>query len=130
MRSDEECIQPLKELFVSYYSAEANGNTHLKLDEHFSVSPMGNAFEVSDWAAPKGLPSDYLVRRQQVGDERWGVQEILQAEWDEWITIPPHPDWGMGFPLCDSGDWREGALYWLRAKTRAHLEDKFPNLPG
>ncbi|RDX43295.1 hypothetical protein OH76DRAFT_1458450 [Lentinus brumalis] len=127
----EDCVEYLRTLFVSYFDVGEALTAGMDPEDRFSVSVYNNdTFEVSDWLAPQGLPSEYLVTRQQMDDDSYGVPEILQAEWDDWISLPPRAEWGTGFPPCDAPDDSHPALYWLRAHLRAHLRTAFPDLVG
>ncbi|TFK79489.1 hypothetical protein K466DRAFT_579187 [Polyporus arcularius HHB13444] len=117
---DERIAATLHKMFVRYYDPRDALKAGMDPEDRFTVRPFGeDAYEVSDWLAPRGLPSDYLVTRSQLIEEDWGVEEIVQAEWDAWISIPPRKEWGTGFPPCDPRWETHPALFWLRAHVSA-----------
>ncbi len=127
----DDCTEYLRSLFVSYYDPQEALDAGMCPDERFVVLPFGDQdFEVRDQLAPHGLPDEYIVTRSQLDDEAIGVPEILQAEWDSWITIPPRPEWGTGFPPSEAPAHMHPALYWLRAHVAAQLREDYPDLPG
>ncbi|KAI9068602.1 hypothetical protein FKP32DRAFT_1695592 [Trametes sanguinea] len=119
----DDCIQYLQVLFQSYHEFELL---------RYSVDIYGgpDEFLVTDRRAAVGIPDEYVVTRRDLDDPDWNVSTAIQREWNAWITIPPRPEWGTGFPPCDASKESWPALYWLRAHVAAVLDSSHPAVPG
>ncbi|OJT02036.1 Retrovirus-related Pol polyprotein from transposon 17.6 [Trametes pubescens] len=128
---EADCIEYIQSLFQSYHDPELARSVGWDPLMRFEVDAYGGGdeFLVVDRLGAIGLPDEYIVTRQQLDDPSWGVPEIIQHEWDAWIHIPPRPDWGTGFPPCDTTPDDISPLYWLRAHVRATLQSDFPDIP-
>ncbi|KAJ3013108.1 hypothetical protein NUW54_g1685 [Trametes sanguinea] len=128
---DSDCIEYIKTLFVSYHGSDLAESVGMDPEDRFEVtSENSSKFLILDRLGAIGLPDEYLVSREQLNNPNWGVPDIIQEEWDNWISIPPRPEWGTGFPPCDAPEGTHPALYWLRAHVRATLLHDFPDVPA
>ncbi|KAJ3002424.1 hypothetical protein NUW54_g5853 [Trametes sanguinea] len=126
----DDCIEYIHTLFQSYYGSELAISVGMDPMDRFKVTVKDDGrFLVLNRLAAIGLPDEYLVARQQLDDPNWGVSDIIQEEWDAWITIPPRPEWGTGFPPCDAPPGSHPALYWLRAHVKAALLHGYSEIP-
>ncbi|KAI0323422.1 hypothetical protein GY45DRAFT_1211891, partial [Cubamyces sp. BRFM 1775] len=127
-----DCIEYVQSLFTSYYDPQTAIEAGLEPSERFDVERHGGEdfFLITDRLAFIGLPEEYVVSRKQLDDPNWGVSEILQQEWNDWIEMPTPPVWGTGFPQCDGLDRDHCPLYWLRAHVAATLRVDYPSLPN
>ncbi|KAI0721423.1 hypothetical protein C8T65DRAFT_735431 [Cerioporus squamosus] len=116
-------------LFQSFYDPSEAEEAGIDPGERFSISSNGDeGFVVWDRLNRYGLVDEYLVTRQQMDDPEVGVPEIIEAEWERWIIIPPRTEWGTGFPQYEAPDESYPALYWLRAHVASQVRQEFPNL--
>ncbi|OSD06698.1 hypothetical protein PYCCODRAFT_1422304 [Trametes coccinea BRFM310] len=128
---DSDCIEYIKTLFVSYHGSDLVESVGMDPEDRFEVtSENSSKFLILDRLGAVGLPDEYPVSREQLNNPNWGVPDIIQEEWDNWISIPPRPEWGTGFPPCDAPEGTHPALYWLCAHVRATLLHDFPDVPA
>ncbi|OSD01905.1 hypothetical protein PYCCODRAFT_1354674, partial [Trametes coccinea BRFM310] len=127
----DDCIEYIRTLFTSYHGPELAESVGMDPEDRFEVTSEGpTKFLVWDRLGAIGLPDEYIVSREQLDNPNWGAPDIIQEEWDSWITIPPRPEWGTGFPPCDAPEGTHPALYWLRAHVRASLRRDFSDVPA
>ena len=118
---------------VSYFDPEDACRARMEPEERFTIRTLNGEvndeeFLIIDHLAADKSPDEFIVSCAQMDDPNWGIPDMLQEAWDEYASLPPHAEWGSGFPSHGVSDKWHPALFWLRSKLMAALPQKYPLL--
>ena len=83
---------------------------------------------IIDHLTPEESLDEFIVSRTQLDDPDWGVEDMLQEAWNEYASLPPHAEWGQGFPSHGVSDKQYPTRFWLKAKLSTALQQEYPYL--
>ncbi len=130
LAQDNPWAAQLHVMFCEYHNDQLAIQAGMAPVDRFVVQTYDGHFEVQDRLAPVNAPSEYIVTWKQLVDDQWGVADIVQREWDSWITCSPRDLDYQGFQVQGVDDTTHPALYWLRAQFKARLEDEYAEFPA